>query len=178
MSTADQEVLQIHLVPKALSATLALRTAAQAKLAAEGKDPTLPPLAPNFEHFSGRGVRYRPLSPEEKDQAFAIAAGLVTPTSSFGELNSRTGTEAVKKMLVAVTRKGELATLEGLGAGDWVPVNGQVLEGMSGSEHLRFEKLFTAKDVATLRTIYRRLHEVTEADVDEIEGKAISVISE
>ena len=178
-AAADQEVLQIHLVPKSLSEKLALRAAMQTKLAEAGKDPaTAPPVMLNFEHFSGRGVRYRVLAPEEKDSLLASAAALVGPNATYPELNAKHAVECVKRMLVAVTRKAELASLDGLGAGDWVPLNDAMLAGMPGQEAWKFEKLFTAKDVGALRTIYRRLHEVTEADVDEIEGKAISVVSE
>ena len=178
-SAADQEVLQIHLIPKSLSEKLTLRAATQAKLAADGKaDAPIPSVVLNFEHFSGRGVRYRVLSPEEKDSLLATAAALVGPNATYPELNARHAVECVKRMLVAVTRKAELGSLDGLGAGDWVPLNDAMLAGMPGQEAWRFEKLFTAKDVGVLRTIYRRIHEVTEADVDEIEGKAISVVSE
>lgn len=178
-SAQDQEVFQIHLIPKSLSEKLALRAATLAQYAASGKDPaTVPPVMLNFEHFSGRGVRYRVLAPEEKDLALSVAAGLVGPNATYPELNAKHAVECVKKMLVAVTRKGELASLDGLGAGDWVLLNDAMLAGMPGQEPWKFEKLFSAKDVGVLRTIYRRLHEVTEADVDEIEGKAISVVSE
>lgn len=178
-AASDQEVLQIHLIPKSLSEKLALRAATQAKLAAEGRaDAPVPPLVPNFEHFSGRGVRYRVLAPEEKDSLLASAAALVGPQATYPELNARHAVECVKRMLVAVTRRAELTTVDGLSAGDWVPLNDAMLAGMPGQEAWKFEKLFTAKDVAVLRTLYRRLHEVTEADVDEIEGKAISVVSE
>lgn len=182
MSTAkepEREVYQIHLLPKSLSERVQIHAAARAKLEADGKDPaSLPALALNFEHFSGRGVRYRPLTSEEKDGLLASSAALVGPNATYPELNARHGVECVKRMLVAVTRKGELATLDGLGPGEWVNLNDAMLAGMPGQEAWKFEKLFTAKDVGVLRTIHRRLHEVTEADVDEIEGKAIPVISE
>lgn len=178
MSTKDQELTQIHLAPKSLKERVAVHAAAQAKLAADGSDPkTLPPLVPNFEHFSGRGVRYRTLSPEEKDSLLATAASLVGPNAFMAELNARHAVECVKRMVVAITRKNELATLDGLGAGDWVSVNDAMLAGL-GTDQWKFEKIFTAKDVGVLRSIYRRLHEVTEADLDDIEGKAIPVISE
>lgn len=119
------------------------------------------------KRFSGRGVRVRELDADEIDEAGLCAAKLLSKEANGAELSAKTAGECVRRMIVGVTKKGDLSTLDGA---EWVDVTQQDLENEEGQ--LYFAKLFTSKDAQVLRSLHYRRHNATEEELAAIEGGA------
>lgn len=170
----NEELTQIHLTSQRALKQVATYQALAAEAAAKGQPaPKMPAL--NFDGFSGRGVRLRRLSLTQKDAVSDAAAATIGPESTNVEYLGRRALEGAKKMVAEVTRKAGLATLDGA---DWMPVNDAMLAGLKGESDYTFESLFPPKDADVLKSLFRRWHDATEADVDIIEGKAVAVAAE
>jgi|SRR6478735_289675 len=124
----------------------------------------------NGKGFSGRGVRLRQLEQPELDAAFRTAAKLAGAEATMADVRVIEQHECVLRMVLEVTEKGGLATLEGAA---WRKVTQQELEDEEG--RYRFGKLFTAKDTAFLRRIHRDWHQLSEAEVEAISGNGLPV---
>lgn len=125
---------------------------------------------------SGRGIKFRHLTPREKDNATeraALQTDKDTPAVTFVNLQLR---ESVACMVCAVTEekllddKGHLAHDRILAPETkWRDVSAQDLE---SEGDYAYDNLFSAKDDAVLCAIYKREHEVTEGELTAIMGKA------
>lgn len=115
---------------------------------------------------SGRGVRFRLLAPTEVDTATIDAAKQLGPEGTLAELRILEGREALKRMIVAYTEPGLSA--EAVLSATWIKALPEVLETDYG-------RIFPAKDDKVLYGIYKRFHEVSADDIDQIVGKALDV---
>ncbi|WP_438029016.1 hypothetical protein [Sorangium sp. So ce233] len=120
--------------------------------------------------FSGRGVRLRQLDQPELDAAFLSAAKVAGAEASMADIRVREQHDCVLRMILEVTEKRDLETLDGAA---WRKVTHQELEDEEGSH--RFSKLFTAKDTAFLRRMYREWHNLSEAEAEAIAGNGLPV---
>jgi len=161
--------IQIHLIPASLRRTLAVHQAMVVAATAKESPPPTPPTL-DFRHHSGRGVRLRILSPEQREVAIETAAKLAGPEATVPEYQAKKLRECVHRMIVAVTKDAELADL---GGAEWTKVTQEDLEDGKGSKS--FAALFTAKDYEALGALYNRFHSVTVEDLDAIEGNAVEV---
>jgi hypothetical protein len=118
------------------------------------------------EPTCGRGVRYRMLRPTERDEVLYNSARMAGEKADSRKLAMVSSREGAKAMLVAVSRSGKLATLDGA---TWTKVDKEMLE-MPGE--FNYEGLFTAKDDEILCGLYQKLHGASQAEVDQIAGKA------
>ena len=125
----------------------------------------------NAPGCSWRAVRYRTLKPSEADAALLVAAKIAGPEASQAELQVHTQRECVRRMLVAVTSKGDLVEAE-VPTAAWTNLDAGTLE-MPGP--FSYDELFTVKDDAVLSTIYQRAHGITKAELEAISGKALPV---
>ena len=125
----------------------------------------------NAPGCSGRAVRYRTLKPSEADAALLVAAKIAGPSASQAELQVHVQRECVRRMLVEVTTKGDLAEAD-VPTAQWSKLDAGTLE-MPGP--LSYDELFEVKDDAVLSTIYQRAHGVTKAELEAISGKALPV---
>lgn len=136
----------------------------------------------SLDGCSGRAVRYRVLTPSERDAVLLKAAqltagnGNVAPSGAVAGVQLRLAEtrEALKAMVVSVT---DPVTAQDLPTATWRKVSPMDLE-MPGP--LQFDRvgdlgLFTAKDDAILGAAYRRHHDISAAEVELIVGKAVSV---
>ena len=120
--------------------------------------------------YSGRGVELAELGSDEIAAAELCAAKELGKDATGVELMRRTVTECLHRMIRAVTKKGDLATLDGA---EWVTVTQQQLLEEEGPYY--FGKLFRSKDMQIMRTIHRKWHDATDAELDAIEGGAQAV---
>jgi hypothetical protein len=121
--------------------------------------------------FSGRGVRLRTIKPGEKDKIAEKAAMHVGKDASVIEFRNEEIRQSVFRMLVAVTKTADMKTADqllALPADDWEKMDLEKL-------NFRYDDLFTPKDDAFLASIYRRVNEVSQSEVEDIAGKAMSV---
>lgn len=177
---AERELLTLHLVPAAYSQAVTAHAAlVQAHAAAtKGKKADkAPPAAPELRlrGYSGRGVRLRTLTFDEKEKLMAHAAAQVGESGTMPELISRRNLEGAKAMVAMVTRKGGHRTLEGLAPEEWIELTDADKDGPTKGA-LAFEALFTPKDVGALKEMFTRTHDASALDVDAIEGKAYTVL--
>ncbi len=151
---------------------------------------------------SGRGVRFRQLSPSDRDTVAGRAARQIDEDATKIDFRLAELREGVKAMLVAVTKNPVIATAPATaidtegprdphgGAGAkararpaaepdplanenlWEPLN---VERLSMPGPLSYDALFTPKDDDLLCKLYERYHEVTPKEVDAIVGKALEV---
>lgn len=160
---------QIHLIAPSTARKIALHTAAID--AAKAKGAAAPPMpTPDFRRYSGRGVRLRILSPEERETVTETAAKFAGPDATLPEYSAIKLREGVRRMIVAVTRESELADL---GGAEWIPVTQFELEDPKGPKSFSF--FFTSKDAEMLNAIFNRLHSITAEELDYIEGNAVEV---
>lgn len=124
----------------------------------------------NGNGFSGRGVRLRQLEPQEIDTAFRSAAKTAGTEATLADIRVLEQHECVLRMIVEVTEKAGLDTLDGA---KWRKPTVQELEDDAGP--MRFGRLFTAKDTALIRRLYRDWHQLSEAEIEAIAGKAQEV---
>lgn len=120
---------------------------------------------------TGRGVRFKHLTPSERDTMSRKAATLAGKEATIYDLRMLEFREGVKAMLHSVTRETSL-TFEQAQAGAWQKLDAHSLE-MPGE--LNYDTLFNAKDDAVLTALYRRAHEVSVAEIEAIAGKALPV---
>jgi hypothetical protein len=123
------------------------------------------------EGHSGRGVRYEVLTNDQRDSLWESAAKDVGPEATLLELRRREDRSAVCAFVVEVTEKAGYTKKSDLfGEGLWKKVS---------ADHLDAElsKYFTVKDVAALITIFRKLHDVTQKEIEDIMGEAQDVTS-
>lgn len=119
---------------------------------------------------SGRGIRFRVLGPSETDKILINAAKIVGTEGTVIELKKLEWTLGAKMMLVEVTTSRGLKELP-TDKGGWKKVD---LMGLDSD----YDKLFSAKDNATLQALYRQYHEVNESEVQAIISKALPVALE
>lgn len=179
----------IHLVPKSLKDKIAVHDAANAARAAKGQPP-LPDLtltAADFKSMSGRVVVLRELSIPEIEKAEKSAFRRIDDSTVNAEFEGFRQGERMRAMIVAVsdehvdprqrmtakTRPVTAADLEG------VAMAGEAsTDGTKQGNGRSFGELFTAKDLAVLRTWDRKHHSVMQEDVDDILGEAIPTASD
>ncbi len=117
--------------------------------------------------WSGRAVRVEPLTAAEIETAELTAATEITKDSLQLEYQNkveRLGMEVMIKEISEPAAKG--ATPEG-----WKKVTPQDLA-------LGMSKYFTAKDMSTLKALYRSEHSVSQAEVDAILESKINVLAD
>lgn len=123
----------------------------------------------HLDPTSGRGVRYRMLSPEERDEVLFKSAKLAGDVNDRQKLAVFTAREGVKSMLVAVTKQRGLRSLN---SADWHKVT---MESLTLPGEWEYNKIFTAKDDEILSGIYMKLHNASREEVEMIAGKAQKV---
>ena len=117
--------------------------------------------------WSGRAVRVETLTSTQIEANEVIAASETTKDSIVMEYQNkieRLGMEVMIKEISEPTAKG--ATPEG-----WKKVTPQDLA-------LSMSKYFTAKDMSTLKALYRAEHSVSQAEVDAILESKINVLAD
>lgn len=131
----------------------------------------------NVPGCSGRGVRYRLLPPSERDAVLKKAASAAGEKASGIDMRLTEFREGIKAMLVSVTAETGFTTFEQLAGTAEKPTKWEALsaEKLELPGPLMYDALFNAKDDAVLTGLYRRAHEVTQAEVDAIAGKALPV---
>lgn len=126
----------------------------------------------NAKTCSGRGVRCRLLTLDERHKIYENAALDVGAEATVMQLRVREGKDAVSAMVTDVTEKTGFKTPSelvkaGADAG-WKKVTFQELNDNSA-------KYFNAKDMSVLVNLFRKLHDVTDKEVDDILGEALEV---
>jgi hypothetical protein len=116
------------------------------------------------KRFSGRGVKLRELGPDEVTDARLTAAKVAGKGASAYEIETLRRSECVRRMIVAVTEKGDL---ENLGGAKWVELTQQQLEEDNGKHS--FSKLFTAKDANALNYLCAQRIDVGDDEIGAIE---------
>ena len=119
---------------------------------------------------SGRGVRYRLLTPTQHDDTLLKAAQLCGKDATNAAVGLCRMREAIKCMLHSVTAE-KLKGLEELAAAKWLPLDAAKLEGVREAG-LSYDALFNARDDAALSHIFRSNHELSQIEADAIVGKA------
>ncbi len=117
---------------------------------------------------SGRGVRYRLLSPSERDQVLFNAARAAGADASRQEMAVYAAREGAKAMLVAITDTA-VKTMAGAA---WSKVTPEILT-LPGK--LCYDSIFSAKDDEILCGLYQHNHGVSQEDIEEISSKAEEV---
>lgn len=121
-----------------------------------------------FGH-SGRGVRVRQLEPEMVHECEAAAAAAIGKEGSALAYRQATLDEGVARMVKEVTEAPVIGARSLRDADvSWRAVTLQEMKHALSS-------IFTSKDVAMLESLYSRLHEVSQAAVEEIMGKALAM---
>ena len=124
--------------------------------------------------FCGRGIRYKVLSPAERDEAILRAAQLSKGNDDPRAFALHQAREGVKAMLVGVTRKGGIQTAAEL------PLKDEEYETLTPEkleidDRYSYGRLFGVKDDDALVGIYNRLHAVKQAEVDAIFSSAVKL---
>lgn len=118
---------------------------------------------------SGRGVRVRILDVALRQRIFEQTARELGPEGTMLALRNAEALEGVRTFLAQVTDRGGFKTEKDLLSPNvvWKNVtNEQLCEGRG------LDTYFTSKDVDVLIKAYRKLHEVTDAELDDILGEA------
>ncbi len=115
--------------------------------------------------LSGRAVQLEPLEPDDAETMLTMAAKLAGPEATPIEIKKIEWRNGSKQFIKAYTDPCENPRAEGT---KWKkPTPGQFDHEMA--------KYFTAKDCQILEAIYREYHEVTQAELEAITGKALPV---
>lgn len=132
--------------------------------------------------FSGRGVQYRTLSPDEVDQVECLVAESEAAKLglSYARYNKLVSNEALPLMIVAMTEpvspdplpaSGETAPKGSahaqkstLATATWRPVTPEQID----TDHGGLKQFFTVKDIEVLRKIYTDAHVPGKLEVDKI----------
>jgi hypothetical protein len=117
---------------------------------------------------SGRGIKYRLLSPSERDEVLFKAARVAGPEATRQEMAVLSAREGAKAMLVAIT-DGPVKTLTGA---SWLKCD---LESLNMPGKLDYNGIFSAKDDEILCGLYQHNHGVSQEDIEEISSKAEEV---
>lgn len=122
--------------------------------------------------FSGRGVRMRVLSSSQRNEIFEQVAVGLGPDATMMKAKVEEGEEGVRTALVAVTKREGIKTsaeLLDVDEDGWMPLTNEHLS------QVGWEKYFTTKDVAALTAAYRKFHDVSDAEVNDILGEALAL---
>jgi hypothetical protein len=127
----------------------------------------------NAKNCSGRGVRLELLSLADRNQIREEAAKDMTPESTLMEWENRQADMGVRAMVVAITdRTGFKTKAELLAEGVvWKKVSPEDLADKA-------DTFFNPKDLAVLSATFRKLHDVTEKEVEDILGEALDVTAD
>jgi uncharacterized phage protein gp47/JayE len=116
---------------------------------------------------SGRGVRFRLLTPKQHDSALLTAAQVCGADASAAQLRVHQMHECIKLMVHSVTK--DVLPAAGLSADvPWSKINPAILE-MPGD--LSYDTLFGAKDAEALTHLFRTYHELSKVEAEAIVGK-------
>lgn len=128
----------------------------------------------NGVSMSGRGVRFKLLSPKEKRASDSLAAEKVGPSASGVDFFNMRLYEGMKSSLLAVT---ERAHLEDPFAPDvkWQDVDYSMLSTPGHDWEIESGNVFTPSDIETLCALYRLHHEPSQIAVAQIMGEAKAV---
>lgn len=133
----------------------------------------------NATECSGRGVRIRILSPDEK---MAASKKAIETLSEVGEvllvtLRETETLERIKMMLVAVTKSGGYKDPRQLAPGALAESEWQKLDvgALTMPGAFSYSTLFNTKDDELLRAIYKRLHEVSQNEIDSVFSQGTDV---
>jgi hypothetical protein len=124
--------------------------------------------------FCGRAVRYKVLSPAERDEVILRAASLCKGNDDSRTFALHQTREGVKAMLVGVSKRGDIASPNELPLKDdeYEPLSPEKLE---LDERVAYDRLFGVKDDDALVGIYNRLHTVKQTEVDAIFSAAVKL---
>lgn len=122
----------------------------------------------NAPACSGRGVRIKLLSPDETNQLMLDAAKILGSEGTMVELKKLEWSMGVRQMICSVTVQKGLKDVMGEDV-SWKDYDRQLMD-------QEYKKLFGPKDDAILQALYRQYHEVSQAEVDAIAGKALPVL--
>jgi hypothetical protein len=122
----------------------------------------------NKSPTSGRGVRYRLLSPSERDQVLFNAARAAGADATRQEMAVYAAREGAKAMLVAITD----VPVKTMAGAAWSKVTPEILT-LPGK--LCYDSIFTSKDDEILCGLYQHNHGVSQEDIEEISSKAEEV---
>lgn len=136
---------------------------------------------------SGRGVRYKLLTPTECDQVLANAATSLTDDASMIQLRQTENRLGVEEMVMEFTKETGLKqytvpatkdkdgkevkpaeVVDELLAATFIPF----VKGPGGTS---YDSIFSTKDHAVLCAIYQREHGISQSEVMAIMGKAKKV---
>jgi hypothetical protein len=114
------------------------------------------------EGYSGRGVRYRILSPSELDRNEITAAKTLDDGFTRAEYQVEVQRLGVVQMIVSYTD----GSVQDPQTAKWTPANSALLD-------TQWDSIFCTKDSGVLRAIFQREHGVSKEEVDAIlKGKA------
>jgi hypothetical protein len=129
----------------------------------------------NAKQCSGRGVKFKTLTPAERDRVSVVAAQCIGKDATNLEYSVKQTQELVQRCIVAVTAKDGYTDMDQMldEGTEWTNVQQADLCNQLGP--LFFAKLFTAKDDDILSRIITSLHVASKDEVDAIVGKALTV---
>ena len=124
--------------------------------------------------FCGRGVRYRVLSPSERDEVLLKASQLSRGNDDPRAFALHQTREGIKAMLVGVSKR------KGIEAQSELPLKDEDYDKLTPEllaidERLSYDRLFSTKDDDALVGLYSRLHAVKQSEVDAIFQAALPV---
>jgi len=124
--------------------------------------------------FCGRGIRFRTLSPSERDEVILKASLLCKGNDDPRAFGLHQTHEGIKAMLVGVSKRAGVEKMDDLPLKDedYEPLTPEKLE---IDERYRYDKLFGVKDDDALVGLYNRLHTVKQAEVDAIFFAAVKM---
>jgi hypothetical protein len=117
------------------------------------------------KRMSGRGVRVTMLDPSAHAAVLEEATKMVAADAKVIELKKKEWRIGAKQFITEYTEPCE----------DHTSPDVKWIKAAPGTMDERFSELFTAKDAAFLENQYRELHEISEAEVEAIAGKALPV---
>lgn len=124
--------------------------------------------------MSGRGVRFRLLSPEEKRKSDAVAADKVGPSASGVDYFNARVYEGMKSALMAVTEKHSLTDPFAEDV-KWLDVDYTALSTHGSDLNLESGGVFMPADIEILTGLYRLYHEPSSVALAQIMGEAKAV---
>lgn len=119
--------------------------------------------------YSGRAVRFAVLPPDKATHARDLAIGNVTEGTKVAQMDDMIATEGLAMMILAYT---DPVKPEALGDAKWTTPADVLAMG----ELLKSNAVFTTKDIALLKSIYHRLHNPSQEELDAIMGGIVGVV--